>query len=53
MEKEKILDKLNDIIEMIETDCEITGQFKMTPEAKKYAYNIRLELVDLYEDINK
>lgn len=53
MNKEEMLDTLNDIIKMIETDCKLTGQFKMTPESKKYAYNIRLDLVDLYEDMNK
>lgn len=50
MNKETILERLNDIIEMIETDSKVTGQYQMTAEAKKYAYNIRLELVDLYEE---
>ena len=53
MNKETILEKLNDIIEMIETDSKVTGQCQMTAEAKKYAYNVRLELIDLYEEANK
>ena len=50
MKKQVILEKLNDIIEMIETDCKVTGQYQMTPEAKKYANNLKLELIDLYEE---
>lgn len=45
-----LLYDLENLVEMLESDMQLTGNYEMTPETKKYVNNVRDELLDI---INK
>ena len=47
---EKMIEDVKAIIEMIESDMELTGKFAMSESTKKYATSIRQELEDMLNE---